>query len=46
MLTNPTWGETDSFDTTVTVRPETTSVQVQALKEQVPGLRDAAWKRS
>jgi len=46
VLTAATSGDTHSFDTTVTVRPETTSAQVQALKEQVPGLRDAAWKRT
>lgn len=41
-----TSSETNSFATTVTVRPEATSAQVEALKEQVPGLRDATWKRS
>ncbi|GAT02825.1 hypothetical protein [Mycolicibacterium fortuitum] len=46
VLTAATSGDTNSFDTTVTVRPEATSAQVQALKEQVPGLRDAAWKQA
>ncbi|MBP2452987.1 hypothetical protein [Mycolicibacterium lutetiense] len=44
VLTTPTWGETDSFDTTVALRPETTAAQAEALQQQLPGLSDATWE--
>lgn len=44
VLTTPTWGETDSFDTTVALRPEATAAQAESLHQQLPGLSDAAWE--
>lgn len=44
VLTTPTWGETDSFDTTVALRPEVTAAQADALQQQLPGLSDVNWE--